>query len=170
MIDVDTDCDTLIYTRHKPLAPRHSQWSEIRFLSGLRVCNVTLIEEGRYRKYFVMYSALWNMTDEVSWPWPKNPFDKLKVRRENVYLSTTEPSFQVKGVWSATLLKNMIPYVEEQNQHICILSSFDDQKMTIIEIGCHMMVIIIDIIIEITQQLILQQRRFYFRAFICYAV
>ena len=149
MIDVDTDCDTLIYTRHKPLAPRHSQWSQIRFLSGLRVYNVTLIEEGRYRKYFVMYSALWNMTDEVSWPWPKNHFDKLKVRRENVYLSTTEPSFQAKGVWSATLLKKMIPYVE-QNQHICILSSFDDQKMTITEIGYHIMVIIIGIIIDYT--------------------
>lgn len=29
----------------------------------------------------------------------------------------------------------MIPYKEEQNQHICILSSFDDQKMTIKDIG-----------------------------------
>ena len=64
----------------------------------------------------------------------------------------------------------MIPYIEEQNQHICILSSFDDQKMTITDIGYHMMVIIIGIIIEITQQLIFQQMRFYFRAFICYAV
>ena len=52
--------------------------------------------------------------------------------------------------------------IEEQNQHICILSSFDDQKMTITEIGYHIMVIIIGIIIEITQQWILQQMRFYF--------